>query len=353
MGRDVRSQAINTYNVDGINEIIPPGMLSSPQIAYCIDKFKIIENADMSCLDSATYHMRIGGETLTWKDGIKEEYILGEKEDRSRNILNKITLRPNSLTFVTTIEKFNLPKDIIARFNLKSKLIHQGLLLGTGPIVDPELKAHLLIPLHNFSNNDIELKWGSKIISVEFTKTMNPDWKLDDFKYIFNDNWNFDFHKYRARIGEKKVESSVSSAFDKYDKSIEGYKSRIRTFNIIGSLTAFGTAIGLIVLVFTTWMLLDSTFKKLDDASSVIKQYKDQGLDFRAFALAGDQEQIKKSVESNEKLISKISNTLERVSENYTITIDNAEKTKILQEQVADLNNKIEQLEKKNKNSGQ
>ena len=98
---------------------------------------------------------------------------------------------------------------------------------------------------------------------------------------------------------------------------------------------------------------VDSTFKKLDDTSSVIKQYKDQGLDFRAFALVGDQEQIKKSVESNEKLIYNISNTLERLSANYTITIDNAEKIKNLQEQVADLNSKIEQLEKKIINSGQ
>ena len=160
------SPAINTYTVDGANDIIPPGMLSSPQIAYCIDTFNIIENSDLSCLDSATYHMRIGGETLTWKDGIKEEYVLAEEEDRRKNILSKITLRPNSLTFVTTIEKFNLPKDIIARFNLKSKLIHQGLLLGTGPIVDPELRARLLIPLHNFSDNNIELKWGDKIISL-------------------------------------------------------------------------------------------------------------------------------------------------------------------------------------------
>ena len=86
--------------------------------------------------------MRIGGKVLTWNKGEKVEYRLGDQDDLNKKLRSKVVLKPNSLTFVTTIEKFNLPKDIIARFNLKSKWVHQGLLLGTGPIVDPELNAN-------------------------------------------------------------------------------------------------------------------------------------------------------------------------------------------------------------------
>jgi len=340
---------VNTYNIPGIDKILPPGMLSSPQIAYCIDKLKIIINADLDdCLDSATYHMRIGGDTLTWKDGKKEEFFLDEVEDRSRNIINKIILRPNSLTFVTTIEKFNLPKDIIARFNLKSKLIHQGLLLGTGPIVDPQLNAQLLIPLHNFSNHDIELKWKQKIISVEFTKTMNPDSVIpqkNGRKYIFveNEHWDFNFHKYRERIGQKTVESSVSSAFDKYGKMFEKYKESMARFSWIGGFTALGTGIALIVLVFTTWMLLDTSFQKLDDASNLVKQYEDQNVDFRSFALAKDQEKLKKIAEKNEVLSENAQYKLDQLSRS------NIKNAQFLQKQIDALQNKINELQSLNK----
>ena len=157
-------KAVNTYG----DENIPSGMLSSPHIAYCAQKYRIIENYDESCLGPATYHMRLGGKVLTWEFGERVEYFLGENDNKKKNIRKKVILKPNSLTFITTIESFNLPKDIIARFNLKSKWVHQGILLGTGPIVDPELVANLLIPLHNFSNRDVEIEFNKKIISVEF-----------------------------------------------------------------------------------------------------------------------------------------------------------------------------------------
>lgn len=151
--------AINTHDDNNI----PIGMLSSPHIQYCVTKYGIIETYDENCLGPAAYNMRIGGKVLTWDKGKKIAFILGKTEDRNQNILTELELKPNSLTFVTTIEKFNLPKDIIARFNLKSKWVHQGLLLGTGPIVDPELRANLLIPLHNFSSQPITCNRSSKI----------------------------------------------------------------------------------------------------------------------------------------------------------------------------------------------
>lgn len=135
MASNNQSNAQNTYCDANIHS----GMLSSPLIAYCVDKFGIIKHYEEKCLGPTTYHMRIGHEVLTWDNGKKVEYTLGAEEDKNKNIITSVEFKPNSLTFVTTIEEFNLTKDIIARYNLKSKWVHQGLLLGTGPIVDPEL----------------------------------------------------------------------------------------------------------------------------------------------------------------------------------------------------------------------
>lgn len=273
--------AINTFK-DGA---IPPGMLSSPQIAYCVQKYNIIENYEESCLGPATYHMRLGGKVLTWEFGEKVEYLLGENDDKDKNIRKKLTLKPNSLTFVTTIEKFNLPKDIIARFNLKSKWVHQGILLGTGPIVDPELVANLLIPLHNFSNQTIEIEFNSKIISVEFTKTSNPDASLEvdgnKFEYKSNKSRIFDFDKYRKRIGDLRIESSVSSTFEEYDKSIGVYKERLRKFSLLSGIAILAAYIGLVTLVITTYMFISDARNEVNEAKNVVAVYKEEILNYK------------------------------------------------------------------------
>ncbi len=289
-------KAVNTY-ADTSNPA--SGMLSSPHIAFYVDRYGIIEEYDEKCLGPATYHMRIGGNVLTWEKGKKVEFTLGKVEDKNKNIRTKLELRPNSLTFITTIEKFNLPKDIIARFNLKSTWVHEGLLLGTGPIVDPELKANLLIPLHNFSSQDVTLHYGDQIISVEFTKTLNPNDQLNSgqekkFKYVANKSRIFDFEKYRKRIRGKRVESSVSSKFDEYDETIKEYKNRLRLFSWIGGITLFSAIIGLGIFYYTTWLVVDSAKSQVYEAYQIIKQHQGQNIDLNSFALKSTYDDLKR-----------------------------------------------------------
>ena len=280
IGKDHHPQAISTYG----DQYLKPGMLSSPQIAYCVEKYKIIAPYESSCLSSATYHMRIGGHVIIWEDGQKKEFTLGEQDDRNKNIRSTLTLKPNSLTFITTIEKFNLPKDIIARFNLKSKWVHRGLLLGTGPIVDPELKAHLLIPLHNFSSQNVTIKYGKEIISVEFTKTSDPDEKIprtedEDYPYIDNRNRIFDFFGYAERAGEN-VKSSVSSQFEDFQKKIDAQNkiyNTLKKYSIWGGLAFVLTfIIGLGALLYSTFSTINDANKYVSDATMLFRSNKDE-----------------------------------------------------------------------------
>lgn len=301
MTNKIVADAINTYDDD----TIPSGMLSSPHIAYCIKKYGIIENYEKSCLGPATYHMRLGGKILTWKDGKKVEYLLGMAEDKNKNIFTKVELEPNSLTFVTTIEKFNLPKDIIARFNLKSQWVHEGLLLGTGPIVDPELNAHLLIPLHNFSSKIVTLDYAAKLISVEFTKTLNPndiyEIEKEKLEYKINHSRIFDFEEYRKRIGGKQVESSVSSKFYEFNETFKEYKKRLGYFSWGAALAAVGLLIGLIALIFTTWSLIGNARDQLTEATNIVKVYSEKKYDLSAYALTSTVERLEKRINELEE----------------------------------------------------
>lgn len=325
---------------------IPPGMLSSPHIQYYVKKHKIIDPHEDKCFDSATYQMRLGGKVHTIDNGELKEFELEEKEDKNKNIKSSFELRPNSLTFITTIEKFNLPKDIIARFNLKSKWVHRGLLLGTGPIVDPEFNGHLLIPIHNFNHQPISLEYAQKIISVEFTKTLNPTDELrlkpddDYFQYKKNSSKDFDINAYRKDIENLRIENSVSKKFDDFDNTIRNYNKTIenhnktiegyKRINIIGTIVMF---IALITLVLTSWSLISSAFKQTKDANNVIKQYKSQNIDYRAFVLKNDFEKLQKKYSD----VKKNQTTLTIRTNTANIEVKN---------KIAEMTKKIQELEK-------
>jgi len=217
--------------------------------------------------------MRVGGSVLTWNRGEKIEFELGVNEDKNKNIRKSVELQPNSLTFLTTIEEFQLTKDVIARFNLKSKWVHQGLLLGTGPIVDPQLHARLLIPVHNFSSQTVTMNYGQEFISVEFTKTLDPDSELPlsngkTTKFVENPNWLFDFYKYRERIENKKVVSSVQNQFEEINDKIDAAKSEydilkkdteqeiktLKKYNVFGIIAVL---ISIFLLILSTWNLIE------------------------------------------------------------------------------------------------
>ncbi len=83
-------------------------------------------------------------------------------------------LRKNSIAFIYLETVFRLPSYIAVRFNLQIKHVHRGLLLGTGPLVDPGFKGRLLIPLHNLTANDYIFIGGEGFIWVEFTKLPAP-----------------------------------------------------------------------------------------------------------------------------------------------------------------------------------
>ena len=53
---------------------------------------------------------------------------------------------------------------------MKISHIYKGLLLGTGPLVDPGFVGRLSIPLHNLTANNYKFKFGQGMIQLEFTK---------------------------------------------------------------------------------------------------------------------------------------------------------------------------------------
>ncbi len=151
---------------------IPAALLNSADIADYVAATGMIypfEEID-SKLKSASYRIDILGKCVYWDEkGEKRSLILERGQE--------LNFKPNSILFVTVEPMFRIPDYIALRFNLQISHVYKGLLVGTGPLVDPGFVGKLSLPLHNLTANEYVLKGGDSIIWMEFTKvSANEIW---------------------------------------------------------------------------------------------------------------------------------------------------------------------------------
>lgn len=248
---------------------IPSGMFSSPQILKCLKAGLLLEGWEPRFLQSATYSMRLGMFSCWYVDGLRTNWPLGEHDDRNRDIHRILVFKPNSLTYVTTLESFLLPCDVIARFNLRTRWVRKGLLLGTAPIVEPQFKGRLLIPIHNFSSDPVQIEFGDPLVEVEFTKTLPVD-----SEYVPNPDPVGEIGKYLDLTGV--VESSVYSALARNEELYKNIASKTKMFSIAGAITLFLLICSVVTLLLNIFNLAENTRKTAAQAQSVVEAVADR-----------------------------------------------------------------------------
>lgn len=247
---------------------IPLGMLAKHDIAFLIQQKQIIQNCLYDNLKDAVYEMRLGSFSFRWEGDICNKMRLGDQQNKEK----ELCLPPNSLTFVTTIEKFNLPANIIARFNLKVDWVHRGLLLGTGPIVNPKFNGYLLIPIHNFSSQTVPINFGDRLISVEFTKIPSTITDCSFKTQPIEEDVESLVKQYceRSRLVESSVYKSIKDSKNEVEYSKKEREKWNKLFSIGGLVAAIGVLIGLIALVFTTWSVHADSRQKILSAHEAL-----------------------------------------------------------------------------------
>ena len=239
---------------------IPNGLLSSPQILMRLKERSLAKNWKPSCLKSASYEMRLGNFSCWHLAGVRRVQRHGPEIDANKNIQTSLSLPPSSLTFVTIIEEFLMPRDMIARFNLVSRRVRKGLLIGAAPIVEPRFSGHLLIPARNFSGNPVQIAFGEPFIAVEFAKTLPID-----NSYVVNADPVGNIQKYIDETDA--VDSSLSAAINKNEKVCNDIASKTKIFSIAG-------AIALFLLICSNMTLLVNIFNSAKNARKPAIQAK-------------------------------------------------------------------------------
>jgi deoxycytidine triphosphate deaminase len=138
------------------------GMLTADRIdAYNTAVGGMIRPFEPKLLKTASYELTLGPRCV-----VEGENVLLDPATQPR-----LEIPPNSIAFVPMEQRLYLPHYIVGRFDLQIKFIYKGLLLGTGPQVDPGFQGILSCPLHNISNDPIRIKLGEPFAKLDFAKT--------------------------------------------------------------------------------------------------------------------------------------------------------------------------------------
>ncbi|MCG3112051.1 MAG: hypothetical protein MCM46_09555 [Candidatus Manganitrophus sp. SB1] len=141
------------------------GLLLSDRIIFYREKVNLIHPFDLNYVEPASYTLHAGGEYLIYTEGKKRvSGILDEGK-------LEIEIPPNGLIYIRFMEYVNIPAYMIARFNLRVKQVYRGLLLGTGPQVEPGFRGHLGCPIHNFTDEAKTIRFFEPIVTIDFEKT--------------------------------------------------------------------------------------------------------------------------------------------------------------------------------------
>jgi deoxycytidine triphosphate deaminase len=234
---------------------IPAALLSSEHIKAYAKQTSMIHpvHEQRDRLKSASYEINPGGLFIYWDE-------TGKKITQKIEEGVIITLLENSIGFVQLESELRLPNYIAVRFNLRITHVHRGLLLGTGPLVDPGFHGKILIPLHNLTSEKYIIRADEGLIWMEFTKTshqtrtQSSSWRWpSEFEGIEIRKSNQPPEYYFDRANKNRpIQSSIPrSIADARNRALaaEGSsRSAQRTVQIffgIGVLAIIGTVIGL------------------------------------------------------------------------------------------------------------
>lgn len=230
-GRDKEAQRrYDTYVSKDPFPEVASALLNSADIFKYVVKTGMIFPFHTEKLMGASYEVAIRGKVIWWEDDGKD----GEEQKHEKNLLSPgdfFELKPNSIAYLTLEPMFRIPDYIALRFNLRIVHVYKGLLLGTGPLVDPGFVGRLSIPLHNLTANTYIFRAGDGLIQIEFTKlSKNERWLMqkNGTDGLYKRNWitpNRTLETYLERSlqgsGNKSIKSSLPESILRFQKKVD------------------------------------------------------------------------------------------------------------------------------------
>ena len=267
---------------------IPPALLNSADIQAYQKACRLIQgevfDPSSDRLKAASYKILCKGDVF-WGEHDKPSERCRIEDGRDFDVPQ------NGLVFIAPDVEFCLPRYIAARFNLTIGLVHQGLLLGTGPLVDPGFEGRLLIPLHNLTKRAVKLKANSGLIWMEFTKlSPNLFQCIDGERFLFAESFQASQKRlpvdqyFRKTNGVPAQSILADNAFrwEEALRSVNDVQNRAERqetwLRQIGVVAILATAIAIVALGVSVWQtyasfiaIVQSSQQAVDDSRKLLR----------------------------------------------------------------------------------
>lgn len=133
-------------------------LLSDNDIERCLGTGDIEIDPYSGSLEPASYDLRVGCVAIT------EEGRLDLAE------LQFITIQRGSTVVVSPLESIGLSRRIAARYGLRSRFARKGLILLSGPQIDPGFQGRLSVTVFNAGPSRVVLKYREPFATIEFVQ---------------------------------------------------------------------------------------------------------------------------------------------------------------------------------------
>ncbi len=144
-----------------------------------------------------------------------------------------LTIEGSEFVAVQTYERIELSNKISARFGLRSYFTRKGLLMFSGPQIDPGYKGILTVSLFNASNRAITIRYKEQFCTVEFSKIDTPASHVYDDQYQGQDDFRSEDVSYLMEVKGMTFAQVVVSvqglqnSVGELSKSVDTLKSTI------------------------------------------------------------------------------------------------------------------------------
>jgi deoxycytidine triphosphate deaminase len=303
--KEVAERAERFRYADPYQNDIPPALLSSKDFIKYVKATAMVYPffEDKSRIKAASYEIRAGKKAIWWDES-------GRKIERAVDEEHPLFLPKNSITFVQIESTIRLPQYIALRFNLRITQVHRGLLLGTGPLIDPEFEGDILIPIHNLTDQDYSIPVSEGLIWVEFTKTSSPP----------DPNWPFRLERRKSlqtpeqylqkANGGNPIRSSLGDAIAEFRQRAEAAERDARRARQANQIVAAGALVTFLLATLGIIIGLYSYFGTMAQMAGAVQDKASTAL-AKVETLASRTDEDRKNADEDKKAIDAARQTID------------------------------------------
>jgi deoxycytidine triphosphate deaminase len=189
-------------------------VLSRDQIQSRLGDIFERDTFDQTAIDRAAYNLRLDDQEIIADGNL---YYHQENPYQIQLHHGKIELPARKVTIITSIERFHMPSDLVARGGVSLGWANKGLVGLFGPQIDPGYSGPFIAVVWNSGPQNLELNRGDHIIKLEFHTLEKPSTeKPRPPKSI---------KEMDRKITEKSLLEDIDQKFDAVHADVEKLKS--------------------------------------------------------------------------------------------------------------------------------